>query len=60
MIYALDHIAMIQAEVRNHGNMPIYLLDPETGERVEVLVQTALGREGVYLALIPVSQPTEA
>jgi hypothetical protein len=53
MLLALDHIAQIQREIRNHGDMPVYLVDAETGARVEVTIQTALAKEGLYLALIP-------
>lgn len=53
----LEHLAQVQQVVdRQYGTAPLYLLVPETQERLTVALEMRISPEGaVYVALVPVA-----
>jgi hypothetical protein len=50
-------VVQIQEVMHRHGALiPLYVVDPETGQRFDVQVTTGIGAapEGVYVALVAV------
>jgi hypothetical protein len=61
-VTAGELVVAIQEVMHRHGALiPLYVVDPETGQRFDVQVTTGIGAapEGVYVALVAVV-PTQA